>query len=130
MENTFLTGINIRKVRHLHDIMIPISKVERKNFILTGKNGSGKTSVLESLTKALEYCVSDSYETEGELYKRLSYWQNMLKTKDDTEIGRHEKEKINNNIELLNKRIENWTDGCNVFCTSISMLREKYKRGI
>lgn len=129
MENTFLTGINIRKVRHLHDIMIPISKVERKNFILTGKNGSGKTSVLESLTKALEYCVSDSYETEGELYKRLSYWQNMLKTKDDTEIGRHEKEKINNNIELLNKRIENWTDGCNVFCTSISMLREKYKKG-
>ena len=129
MENTFLTGLNIRKVRHLHDVIIPISKVERKNFILTGKNGSGKTSVLESLTKALEYCVSDSYETEEELYNRLSYWQKTLKTKDDTEIGRHDKEKINNNIELLNKRLKNWTDGCNVFCTSISMLREKYKRG-
>ena len=49
MEQTFLTELRIEKVRHLHDITIPLSKTERKNLILTGKNGSGKTSVLEAL---------------------------------------------------------------------------------
>ena len=34
MENTFLTELNIRKVRHLKNINIPISRTERKNLIL------------------------------------------------------------------------------------------------
>lgn len=129
MENTFLTELNIRKVRHLKDIKIPISKEERKNLILTGKNGSGKTSVLESLARTLEFCVSNNYETETELYNRLLYWQNLLKTKDDSEAGRRDKEKINNNIALIDKKIINWTDGCTASCTSFSLLREKYKKG-
>ena len=49
MEPTFLTGIHIHKVRHLENIDIPLSAAARKNLILTGKNGSGKTSVLNAL---------------------------------------------------------------------------------
>lgn len=49
MENLFITNILIDKVRHLTDIDIPLSKNERKHLILTGKNGSGKTSVLEAI---------------------------------------------------------------------------------
>lgn len=50
MEPTFLTAIHIHKVRHLTDIDIPLSSDVRKNLILTGKNGSGKTSVLDALS--------------------------------------------------------------------------------
>ena len=57
MEQTFLTELRIEKVRHLQDITIPLSKTERKNLILTGKNGSGKTSVLEALANDLELFV-------------------------------------------------------------------------
>lgn len=49
MEQTFLTEVCIKKVRHLQDITIPLDKEHRKHLILTGKNGSGKTSVLDSL---------------------------------------------------------------------------------
>lgn len=49
MENLFITNIRIDKVRHLTDINIPLSENERKHLILTGKNGSGKTSVLEAI---------------------------------------------------------------------------------
>ena len=49
LEQTFLTELRIEKVRHLQDITIPLSKTERKNLILTGKNGSGKTSVLRAI---------------------------------------------------------------------------------
>jgi predicted ATP-binding protein involved in virulence len=48
-DDVFITDLVIHKVRHLEDIHIPLSKEERKHLILTGKNGSGKTSVLECL---------------------------------------------------------------------------------
>lgn len=49
----FITDINIQRVRHLRDITIPLSKDERTHLILTGKNGSGKTSVLQDLKSCL-----------------------------------------------------------------------------
>lgn len=53
MEN-FITKIKINKVRHLKDIEIELSKVERKHLIITGKNGSGKTSLIESIKTVFE----------------------------------------------------------------------------
>ncbi len=49
----FITEIDIKKVRHLENLIIKLSDTERKHLILTGKNGSGKTSVLEVLKKYL-----------------------------------------------------------------------------
>lgn len=45
----FIKSIKINKVRHLENIEIPISEIQKKHLILTGKNGSGKTSILESI---------------------------------------------------------------------------------
>lgn len=60
MKQTFLTEIEIRKVRHLENITIPLDKNKRKHLILTGKNGSGKTSVLESLVTYFDTIVQSS----------------------------------------------------------------------
>ena len=49
MNQHYITKIHIDKIRHLHDITIPLSDTECKHLILTGKNGSGKTSVVEAL---------------------------------------------------------------------------------
>lgn len=49
MESLFITKVGIKKVRHLKDLEISISDTERKHLILTGKNGCGKTSVLEAI---------------------------------------------------------------------------------
>ncbi len=49
MEDIFIKSIHINKVRHLENVNIPISETERKHLILTGKNGSGKTSILLEL---------------------------------------------------------------------------------
>lgn len=56
MEDIFITDIRIDHVRHLRDISIPISKTEKKHLILTGKNGSGKTSVLDEAAE-LTSCI-------------------------------------------------------------------------
>jgi len=52
MTDYFIEKIVINEVRHLKDIEIDLGK-ERKYLILTGKNGCGKTSVLERLDKFL-----------------------------------------------------------------------------
>lgn len=53
MENIFITNLKIKQVRHLRDITIPLSEQKAKHLILTGKNGSGKTSVAEALARYL-----------------------------------------------------------------------------
>ena len=63
----FITEIAINHVRHLHDIVIPLSKTERKNLILTGENGSGKSSVLEALSLMLFEHVNCTFHDEGPL---------------------------------------------------------------
>jgi len=51
--SNFITEIKIGKVRHLENIDIILGN-EKKHLILTGKNGSGKTSVLDALNIRLE----------------------------------------------------------------------------
>jgi len=70
--SNFITEIKIEKVRHLEDINIFLGE-EKKHLILTGKNGSGKTSVLESLNTRFEHQLSD---------KRISNedWENQHNT--------------------------------------------------
>ena len=60
MKQTFLTEIEIRKVRHLENITIPLDKNKRKHLILTGKNGSRKTRNLESLVTYFDAIVQSS----------------------------------------------------------------------
>ncbi len=57
MYQLFITNLLIKKVRHLKDISIPVSENQMKHIILTGKNGSGKTSVVEALAKYLDRVV-------------------------------------------------------------------------
>ena len=50
----FLTDIHINALRHLKDLDITLSRNKRQHLILTGKNGSGKTSLLEAICWYLE----------------------------------------------------------------------------
>lgn len=49
MEQIFIKNIKINKVRHLKEICIPLKENQCRHLILTGKNGSGKTSVLDAM---------------------------------------------------------------------------------
>ncbi|MBR1852813.1 MAG: AAA family ATPase, partial [Lachnospiraceae bacterium] len=62
MYDVYIKTITINKVRHLNGITIPIADQGKKHLILTGKNGSGKTSLLQALSKHL------SFLTRGDIY--------------------------------------------------------------
>lgn len=73
MEKLFITSLTIESVRHLKDITIPLSEEKPKHLILTGRNGSGKTSVLEALASYLNSIKElDIKKTAFEFVKRIS----------------------------------------------------------
>ena len=129
MEQTFLTELRIEKVRHLHDITIPLSKTERKNLILTGKNGCGKTSVLKSLVEFLEYVISNTYTPKDDIVNTIAYWKSKADESDDTEKGRSKREEAYRFSNLYEKNLLLWENGCNACITSVMKLREKYSNG-
>lgn len=71
----YITEIRIEKLRHLSGIQISLNSKERQHLIITGKNGSGKTSLLIALQKYLQ-AVNDRRFKEIKQYAdgvRLSF---------------------------------------------------------
>ena len=57
--NYFLTNIKVNKIFHLQDFDIPVSAEEKKHLIITGKNGSGKTVLLNAILAYLDRIKTD-----------------------------------------------------------------------
>lgn len=128
MTDTFLTGIEIKKVRHLQNISIPLSTEQRKHLILTGKNGSGKTSVLERLRENLEYLVSDPFHLCSEIEKMVNYYNKQLSQEGSSDEIKSKKESARKNLSFWQNKLSFWTDGAVVQCDYMA-LRKKYKAG-
>lgn len=71
MQQAFIENIKIKKVRHLQNINVPICKEKCKHIIFTGKNGSGKTSVLDAISTFLNSI------TKGEDTSTAGIWLNF-----------------------------------------------------
>jgi predicted ATP-binding protein involved in virulence len=89
MEEIFITKIKINKVRHLENIEIPIDEKERKHLILTGKNGSGKTSVLLYLKEYLrlfqgvDIFKNYTFKNYEQQRRNISEWQKKILSKEE-----------------------------------------------
>ena len=132
MEQTFLTKVDIKKVRHLHDISIPLSNESRKHLLLTGKNGSGKTSVLEALVRHLQFIVSNQYQPEKEIKHSYDLWtikNEKNKHIMETEQNLIEIQKPKSNMSLYFNLLKQWCEGAVAECTSFATLRDKYQSG-
>ena len=57
--NYFIKNIHINKLFHLNDFDIPISREEFPHLIITGKNGSGKTVLLNAISDFLNIIKND-----------------------------------------------------------------------
>ena len=107
MERFYIKKIHVDKVRHLVDLDIDISpdSGEMRHLILTGKNGSGKTSLLEALRIYLNSVSTsnDPYQTEKDLEADKSNLQ-YAKDTNAAENTIHDNEKrIESHIGIIEK---------------------------
>lgn len=128
MEQLYIKNLTIKKVRHLEDISIPLSENQMKHLILTGKNGSGKTSVVEALTEYLNNVFTDKYFNERESWLKKA--QNELDTAIQMEKKEAEIEKLQNEICNRKKDFAQSRRGLSVEfnqnTTDIIILKNKY----
>ena len=109
MEQLFVSNIKINKVRHLNNIVIDLSRTERKHLVITGKNGSGKTSFLDAVAVFLN-SITNSKELMDSMRNLEVDKKNLLhleSQKDDNMKIREIKERIS----YYEKQIENSTGG-------------------
>lgn len=79
MDEIFATGLKIKKVRHLENLNIPLSKESIKHLILTGSNGSGKTSVLNEVKSLIQ-------QLNNKTKSRLRFWKKNLHRLNDPSV--------------------------------------------
>ena len=124
----YITEIWIDTLRHLSDITISLNEKKRQHLMITGKNGSGKTSLLLAIQKYLRAI------NNGEL-KALTLvyipWLKKVEEKIEHAEAESEKQKIEKESELNMNLIQKYQDGVRIRFNvdSNSTLDELYKEG-
>lgn len=128
MDQVFITELTIQKVRHLENITIPLSKDHIKHLILTGKNGSGKTSVVEAMAEYLENAFTNEFfeANKKNLGNAIENKNNAVKSgADEAEIL-----KWNHDVCALENKVMQNRKGLDLHfnhdMSSIVWLKEKY----
>lgn len=75
--NRYIQSIEINKVRHLHDLKIVIPDDNHPHLLVTGKNGSGKTSLLNAVSDHISVLQS-----KGNMFY-MSYLEWIDNTKEE-----------------------------------------------
>ena len=77
--NRYINNIHINQGRHLKDIDISLEKEAYPHLMITGKNGSGKTSLLNAIADHIERVANDKHK-DFEAYERhIEYFEKQLK---------------------------------------------------
>lgn len=132
MEQTFLTDIEIKKVRHLENISIPLDKNKRKHLILTGKNGSGKTSVLEAVVKYIQSFLGEDgtpLDHVEMMYEHSLNELNELKLLENSEKNKKKIFDAKERFNLWERELKRLDSGVSLSNTSNTLLKEKYQNG-
>lgn len=130
MDKVYITNIHINKVRHLKDMDIPFSDggAGMKHLILTGKNGSGKTSLLDAVAVYLNSVSTSNDPHEAIKNHRLDL--NNLEYARTHSAGTDEIEGIQERISCYEKRIESSTGGVSLsFNISEDGLKSSFQHG-
>lgn len=128
MEQLFITNLTIQKVRHLKDITVPLSENHIMHLILTGKNGSGKTSVLEAMAGYLNNAFTNDFFEANK--RNLNNAKNnrddaIQRGADEGEILRL-KEDVYTLEDIVTQNRKGLDMQFNADVNSILWLREKY----
>lgn len=122
----YITQINIEKLRHLSNIVISFNSEQRQHLIITGKNGSGKTSLLIALQNYLQAINNKNFKYLIE--QCIPKFPKILECLDNAETET-EKYEIKRDNEFVLAQIKTYADGVRVLFNDNEYLETLYDQG-
>jgi len=124
----FLKSIYVSQCRNLTDFKIPISESSRRHLILTGRNGSGKTSLLDEINKFLLGLFAGSGLISN-LNANRTAMKSSLASLSQPSLTEKEKLAHRNDIEKFRSRIEQNFGSCELEFSDEIGLEQKLNKG-
>ena len=119
----YIKNIHINKVRHLSNINIPLEKEDYPHLMITGKNGSGKTSLLNTIANHIERIANDRYKYFEEYKSKIEYFENELKENSQNTLS------IEQQLQYYKNQYEFFFSEVTVAFEDVDNLIRKYQDG-
>ena len=126
MKEYFISEIDIEKLYHLSDIKIKLDSNKRQHLLLTGKNGSGKTSLLLEIEKFLR-AIND--EKLSQVFDQYPTWINEAKKKVLSASSDSEKYAADKDLKQCLGFLKNYSDGVQINLNQYEGLEMMYHNG-
>ncbi len=130
----FITKIEIEKIRHLKDFQIEVCDDQIKHLIITGKNGSGKTSLLERIKDYLQviphnYLMDLIYTWPKNLKLNHTWYDQILNNPTRTIEQNHESDKFKKTMIVFENNIKKYANGLQLVFNKPEEIADKYIKG-
>ncbi|RHO47796.1 hypothetical protein DW127_11830 [Lachnospiraceae bacterium AM10-38] len=122
----FISEIDIEKLYHLSDIKIKLDSNKRQHLLLTGKNGSGKTSLLLEIEKFLR-AIND--EKLSQVFDQYPTWINEAKKKVLSASSDSEKYAADKDLKQCLGFLKKYSDGVQINLNQYEGLEMMYHNG-
>ena len=121
----FINNIHINKLFHLSDFDIPVADEKFPHLIITGKNGSGKTILLNAVSDFLNKIKDDKAMLFLGYYKSLETYNKILKETTDEQVRRQTQQ----NVDFFSREIENIYGKVGLRSELWDSIIDKYAKG-
>lgn len=125
MKEYFIREIDIDKLYHLSDIKIQLDSTKRQHLLLTGKNGSGKTSLLLEIEKFLK-AINDEKLSKLNIYLD---GLNSAKVNMESAVSENDKFEAEKMYRLYADKIEKYSDGVRITLNEYDGIEKAYQDG-